>query len=219
MSDQKITDLTADTSPTTDDLIVTVNSPSGTPANRKVAISDLFTLAGFGTVLLEQHTASSSASLDFTTAITSTYDRYIFDLVGLVPATSGVDLWMKVSTDGGSTWIAGSSYFYSGRYTSSNATTGDSESSEGGAKIRLNSSQSNASTAFCSGTVNLFHPGSTALHKSTLMDLSYKHTDTHWYRFTNLGGYAATTAVNAVQFLYSSGNIASGTVRCYGVRK
>lgn len=38
MSDAKISALTADTSPTTDDLVVTVTDPSGTPANRKVTL-------------------------------------------------------------------------------------------------------------------------------------------------------------------------------------
>jgi len=41
MADTKISDLTADTSPTTDDLIVTVNAPGSSPANRKVTIGNL----------------------------------------------------------------------------------------------------------------------------------------------------------------------------------
>lgn len=40
MADLKITALTADTSPTSDDLIVTVNDPGGTPANRKVTLAN-----------------------------------------------------------------------------------------------------------------------------------------------------------------------------------
>jgi hypothetical protein len=39
----KITQLTADTSPTTDDLIVTVNDPTGTPTNKKVTLGDVAT--------------------------------------------------------------------------------------------------------------------------------------------------------------------------------
>lgn len=41
MADSKITDLTADTAPTSDDLVVTVNDPGGTPANRKVTLANL----------------------------------------------------------------------------------------------------------------------------------------------------------------------------------
>ena len=39
MADTKISGLTADTSPTGDDLIVTVNDPAGTPANKKVTVN------------------------------------------------------------------------------------------------------------------------------------------------------------------------------------
>ena len=41
MADKKITALTADTTPTSDDLLVTVNNPAGTPANRKVTVGQL----------------------------------------------------------------------------------------------------------------------------------------------------------------------------------
>lgn len=45
MPDLKITGLTADTSPTSDDLIPTVTDPSGTPANRKVTLANAITKA------------------------------------------------------------------------------------------------------------------------------------------------------------------------------
>lgn len=38
---KKITDLTADTAPTSDDLVETVNDPGGTPASRKATLSNL----------------------------------------------------------------------------------------------------------------------------------------------------------------------------------
>lgn len=44
-TNQKITELTADTTPTSDDLIATVNDPAGTPANRKVTLGNLMKLA------------------------------------------------------------------------------------------------------------------------------------------------------------------------------
>ncbi len=53
MANQKISELVADTSPTSDDLIITVNDVGGTPANKKVTIANLNaaldhdTLSGF----------------------------------------------------------------------------------------------------------------------------------------------------------------------------
>jgi hypothetical protein len=41
--DTKISDLTADTSPSSDDLVVTVDDPAGTPANKQVTVGDLAT--------------------------------------------------------------------------------------------------------------------------------------------------------------------------------
>lgn len=41
MADTKISALTADTAPTKDDLVVTVNDPAGSPANRKVTLENL----------------------------------------------------------------------------------------------------------------------------------------------------------------------------------
>lgn len=44
MADQKITQLTADASPTSDDLVATVNDPAGTPVNRKVTLASIAAL-------------------------------------------------------------------------------------------------------------------------------------------------------------------------------
>lgn len=45
MADSKITDLSADTAPSTDDLVTTVNDPGGTPGNRKVTVANFMTAA------------------------------------------------------------------------------------------------------------------------------------------------------------------------------
>lgn len=46
MADQKVTDLTADTTPTEDDLFYVVNDPSGTPGDRKVSGLNAFKALG-----------------------------------------------------------------------------------------------------------------------------------------------------------------------------
>lgn len=44
MVDKKVTEFTEDASPTTDDLVPTINDPAGTPVNRKVTLANVFTL-------------------------------------------------------------------------------------------------------------------------------------------------------------------------------
>jgi hypothetical protein len=69
MADQKISGLTADTSPTSDDLIVTVNAPAGTPANRKVTLTNAITKAhGLGDGIIKVATgvmAVAAAGTDY----------------------------------------------------------------------------------------------------------------------------------------------------------
>lgn len=63
MADQKITQFTADSTPTSDDLLVTVNDPSGTPANKKVTIGDLTTNLSGTAPNLTAGTVTTNANL------------------------------------------------------------------------------------------------------------------------------------------------------------
>jgi hypothetical protein len=62
--------------------------------------------------LLGTYTASNSASLDIT-GLSSTYKSYEFVFIHLKPATDAVNLRMRVTTDGGATYInTGTSYVW-----------------------------------------------------------------------------------------------------------
>lgn len=63
--DKKITQLTEDTSPTSDDLVVTVNDPSGTPANKKVTLANL--VKGLGLASTDDVTFNSVNGLTVAT--------------------------------------------------------------------------------------------------------------------------------------------------------
>lgn len=75
MADSKITGLTADTSPTSDDLIVTVNDPSGTPANKKVALGDLAPALGGAWITTFDPTVDQGATTDI--AHTVNWSHYV----------------------------------------------------------------------------------------------------------------------------------------------
>ena len=61
---------------------------------------------------LGSYTASSSASIDITSKITSEFDEYVFELIDVVPATNSTGIILRVSTNNGSTWVSGTSYQY-----------------------------------------------------------------------------------------------------------
>jgi hypothetical protein len=60
--------------------------------------------AGDGITLISSQTASSSASLSFTTGIDSTYRTYLFKFINMHPATNRANFTFNMSTDGGSSY-------------------------------------------------------------------------------------------------------------------
>ncbi len=169
-------------------------------------------------ILLEQHTASSSATLDFTTAITSTYDEYQIELVSVQPATDSQDLLMRVSTDGGSTYDSSGSYYYGFLTVRNDGTTG-SVSTGGGSAAQLlvaNSIQNAAEGV--NGTIKCFNPLGTAARRTFLVDTIAPQTS-YMLRLSGAGTWLTSTAINALRFYFASGDIASGVIRIYGIAK
>jgi hypothetical protein len=171
-----------------------------------------------GMVLLEQHTASASASLNFTTAISATYDEYLIEFVNIIPATNAVNFWMRMSTNGGSSYDSGTNYSWTayGMNRFGAAQAGVDATNQ----IILNKSTiDNTSTKGLCGFIRLYSPGSTSVHKDVVGE-AMGFVGGGVLEVASLGGcYLSTTAVNAFQFLMSSGNITSGTIRVYGIAK
>ncbi len=174
---------------------------------------------GGGLVLVEQHTASSSASLDFTTCISSTYDEYQIDLLNVLPATNNVDLQMRMSTDGGMTYDTSTIYDNNFLVWLSN-TTAVSTTSGATANI-VQQSASNSSAFGLSMKLTFASPASSSANKAvygsgTGADAS---SGTRLIGWSVANFYESLSSVNAFQFRVTSGNIASGTIRCYGLAK
>lgn len=169
-------------------------------------------------ILLEQHTASGSASLNFTASISSTYDDYIIKFISVVPATATQSLLWRVSTNGGSSYDASSNYYSSGIYVASGGATGSIFSSATTSATVFTNIVDTASFGGVSGQANLFNPLSATDRKNATVDV-YAAQASFVYRSSGFLTWVSTTAVDAFQFFFASGNIASGTIRVYGVMK
>jgi hypothetical protein len=170
-------------------------------------------------VLLEQHTAAGSTSLDFTTGISATYDQYLFEIVNVQP-TADSHLLIQMSTDGGATYDSGTNY--DDYYHSRNRFNFEGNGSEAATKITTTNGDHNHSlnTGIC-GQIRLYQPGSTTMYKTIMGDLTINAGGPVGYvgngQFS--GWYRSFTAVNAIRFFMSTGNIATGTIRMYGIAK
>ena len=173
-------------------------------------------IPGGGLALLEEHTASASASLTFTTCISALYDEYLIELVNIKPATAAADLWMRMSTNGGSSYDAGNNYGWAQvawRSVTSLAAGGEN----GLSKIQLTSQgvDNAATSAGVNGSIRLANPRSATVFKH-IFGKTYAFGATFYISYELMGSYQVAAAVNAFQFLFSAGNIASGTIRVYG---
>ena len=172
-------------------------------------------------VLIQELTASASATVNFTKGIDSTYDVYVVEFWGVRPATDDVKLCMRMSTDGGSTWKAGATDYW---YAVKNL-LGEGVTYSGGTTMLAlvtgewaTSSVGNAANEDANGWVRIYAPSSTGMYKHVLSKGAYSGADGGNYQSSGAGAYKATTAVNGFQFLFSSGNITAGTFRLYGIR-
>ena len=202
--------------PTAEDDTALVLAPDGTGGVEFRAEAG----GGGGLILLEQHTAANSATLDFTTFISSTYDTYHIEVVDISPVSNAVNFLVQVGTGGGPTWDTGNNYESAAfeRTTSGNSHGWNAESGAGA--ILFLSASNNAGYGACHATYTVKNLASTA-HRKTIYGTFYYVSSTPAAEM-GCGGMdwiTAGTAVTALRFLFDSGNIASGTIRVYGMAK
>lgn len=172
---------------------------------------------GSSLTLIQSQVASGAATVDFTTGITSTYDEFVVTLTNVVPQTDNTSLYMRVSVDGGSNYLATAEY----AYAINQVTTGAANSaagSTGTAQFLVSSGLGTGTGEVLNGELRLHNLANATVYKGAFgSGHIYDQTPEH---FTWTAGctFKTTSAVNAIRFLMSSGNI-SGTFTLYGVRK
>lgn len=169
--------------------------------------------AAGGMVKIQTQTASSSATLDFTTGISSTYTSYFFVLSNIVPATNAQVLNLTLSVNAGSSYLAtgyqsgiNTNPYNSVTLTNANSTTA----------MPLCASQVNTSTVGVSGNIYLFNI-TTANNPEMIAQMHWNSGSVQFGQA--VGNNSTTSGVNAFRFAFASGNIASGSITLYGITK
>ena len=173
-------------------------------------------------------TASNSADLSFidgssSVVLDSTYPIYLFKYINMHPATNDVEFYFNTSTNSGgayntvkTTTVVRASHAESGSGGALSYITGNDEAQSSGAQQIGQCGNDNDQSI--SGELYLFNPSSTTFVKHFLCQTNYcDHGDESHFHF--YAGYLnTTTAVDAVQFTMSSGNIDAGTIKLYGIK-
>jgi hypothetical protein len=201
---------------------------------RSFDLSDTYTFTGTvsGTnvgggslVKISEQTASASDSISFTSGIDSTYRTYLFKYISMHPSNDGVNFQFQGSTDGGSNYNTTMTTTYfdsihreddaggSIQYQAANDLA-QSTSYQNLARSTDNDNDSNIS-----GELWLYNPSSTTYVKHFMNRLNHTFNSTPQHTMdTFVAGYFNTTsAINAVDFKMSSGDIDDGTITMYGI--
>jgi hypothetical protein len=180
-----------------------------------------------GQILLSTTTASSSSSIEFTSGIDSTYDIYQFKFINCHPATDNVNFEFNGSTDSGSNYnVTKTTTFFDSFHQEDGSDTAfgyaaarDLAQSTSFQQISGYQLQ-NDNDSSVSGILTLFNPSSTTFVKSFISDVNSVGNDSAHgpWRGLMAGYFNTTSAINAVRFQMSSGNIDAGTIKMYGIK-
>ena len=181
-------------------------------------------------VFIKKLTASSSGTLSFVNGASSvvldnTYKEYLFTFNSIHPGTGSQHLSFQGSTDTGSNYgVTTTSTLFRGYHKedgsdSGVAYRGDYDVDQGTGFIPLadgiSTGADNDQTV--SGYIRLFNPSSTTFVKHYISRFNECHQVDYSIDGHVAGYFNTTSAIDAIQFKMSSGNIDAGDICLYGI--
>ena len=177
-----------------------------------------------GMTLISSQTASASASISFTTGIDSTYKEYQFYFINIHPATDATNFEFNFSTVSGSNYnVTKTTTAFRAVHDEADTTTAltyrtAEDLAQDNAFQRIASDVGNGADESCSGTLTLFNPASTTYVKHFIATTN-NYTSGNFSIEGFYAGYGNTTsAINAIQFKMSAGNIDDGVILMFGIK-
>ena len=198
--------------------------------NRGVrSVTAFGSLSSGAMTFIKKLTASSSATLSFVdgssdVVLDNTYKEYLFTFKDIHPASDTQRFTFQTSTN------TGSSYGVTVTSTAFGTYQYENDSDRGLANDASNDGR-NQETSFqpvtntigngndeCgAGFLHLFNPSSTTFVKQFISNACILHNENLCSTRLNAGYFNTTSAIDAVQFKFESGNIDAGDICLYGI--
>lgn len=199
--------------------LITYTSTSSTNnVSTQTALPLQPSIAAGAWVKLQTLTAANSATISFTSNINSTYVNYVVVLENVVPVTNAVQMNMLVSTNGGS------SYLNTGYLSQATTLFAGALGSTAGSittSIALTTTThplKNTAGAGWSGQLNMYNVNGGTGNCQVAIFGSYIESSSGVTVAPVCSSAApASSAINAIQFAMSSGNISTGNFTLYGI--
>ena len=198
--------------------IVKLNNRSVKDVSAFGSITSLGSLTHIAT-----QTASSSASISFTSGIDSTYKEYIFYFVNIHPATNEADFQFQgnaVGESGFNETITSTVFKASHNESDSQAKIqyeSDSDLAQGTGFQTLGIFSGSDNDQSTTGTLHLFNPSSDTFVKHFTARIQSAQANDYSFDTYIAGYFNTTSAIDEIQFKFASGNIDSGQILLFGL--
>jgi hypothetical protein len=197
-----------------------INASAGIDASKLSGVTSDF-------VLLATTTASSSASISFDGYFSATYNNYQVILYDVFPASSGGYLRIRLRKSNADVTSANYTHGGGGQYQHSGIGSGFAYYGSGAGATSIGTLSENGTVSTSdyayNQKVHIYNPLATNTYKTITQEIGLiKRTNETNYTITIVGGsgllYDNTNALSGITFLMSTGNIASGTFKLYGLK-
>ena len=178
-------------------------------------------ITGGAMTLISEQTASSSASISFTSGIDDTYDKYVFKFYNIHPQTDRKKFMFQGTTDGSNFNTTMTTTWFQAYHDEADGNTtlsyiAGEDQAQGTAFQSLCEDLGNDADQNYCGELQIFNPSSTTFVKH----FTAKGNETYFSDYSNnayVAGYFNTTsAITGLQFKMESGNF-DGVIKLYGV--
>lgn len=177
----------------------------------------IFTTIGTSLTLLSTQSASTSATINFdSTYITSTYKKYVIEMISVVLTATGVPT-ISVSQDNGSNIKGGASdYAYQGNYTQ--GAGNNAFGSTGATNISFTNDNPVTGTGLAvNAQIQIYDPSNTTTHKSFVVTMADKSSTSFRSTLVAAKYQGDVNALNYIRLSVPGTTFASGTFKLYGV--
>jgi hypothetical protein len=196
-----------------------------------IADAGAFSVSLGSMVHIKTLTASASATLSFVdgtdgVVLDSTYPIYKFEFINMHPATANTIFQFQTSTNGGSSYgVTYTNTVFLAYHKEDGSGSGlnyeagrDQAQSTAFANLCGEVARSGEADQACSGFLELYNPSSTTFVKHCISRFTKDAATTDMFDQYQAGYMNTTTALNAIQFKFSSGNIDDGKIKLYGIK-
>mgnify|MGYP000878013967 CR=1 FL=1 len=180
-------------------------------------------ISGGAMTLISEQTASSSATISFTSGIDSTYEKYVFKFYDIHAGTDAINFTFQADTGTNTSYNQTiTSTIFQAYHNEAGGSTGldylaSHDQAQGTAFQNLTVNTGNGNDESVSGYLEIYNPSSSVFVKHFMARINSYNANDFSSDYYTAGYFNLTTALTRFRFKMSSGNIDSGVIKLYGI--